>query len=267
MRISNLSFDYNQQTIFNAKCPQIRDADWVCRTIQHTLPHSSTSKHKARIVNFLKCNRSKIIYDQTPSNLAEICEILKKEHRRCDDVLRKKMDSIRNFIETFGKKRLDTEAFIGYNKVYTSLFMTENFKLGNCSEDAVLAELILKMNNVKNACCAAILKAEPGASIDEWKDVDHAVCVFNKDGSIFNDKVSDQTIIIDPWAGKAGFAKDMERYYRNEMSGYFDLEPYELFKYQRVETVDLPDIAMEKLKEKYYPFIFKSKNRRFMQSK
>ena len=177
------------------------------------------------------------------------------------------MDSIRNFIETFGKKRLDTEAFIGYNKVYTSLFMTENFKLGNCSEDAVLAELILKMNNIKNACCASLYKAEPGAKIDEWQDADHAVCVFNKDGSVFDDKITDQTIIIDPWVGKAGFAKDMERYYREVMGDYFNIEPYELFKYERAETVNLSDFAMEKLKEKYSPFIFKSKNRRFMQSK
>ena len=57
---------------------------------------------------------------------------------------------------------------------------------------------------------------------------------------------------------------DMEKFYRNEFSGYFNLQSHEVFKYERLETVNLSDFAIEKLKEKYQQFVFKNKARSFM---
>jgi len=263
MQVNKLNSTYEQNLTFNARCPQIRDADWVCRVINQTLPHSSTSKHQTRIIKFLKSHRDVLKYEWTPRNLAQICEILKKKYRGCNNMLQQKMNNIKKFIENFGKKRLEAQDIMP-NKVFESLYLMEVFKVGNCSENAVLAELVLKMNNIRNACCATMFKAVPGDSCCDWSDLDHAVCVFNKDGSLFNGKKTKHTIVIDPWVGKAGFMDDMERFYRNELSGYFNIEPHELFKYERVETVYVSDFAMEKLKEKYTPFIFKNKTRSFM---
>jgi hypothetical protein len=130
---------------------------------------------------------------------------------------------------------------------------------------AMIAELILKMNGIHNACCASLNKGLQRCSYFEWKDLDHLVCVFNRDGSLFTGKPTKETIIIDPWANKAGFAKDMERFYRNEFSHLFKLDPDEVFKYEPAYIVDLPDFVMAKVKDKYHPFIFKNPVRKFMQ--
>ena len=41
------------------------------------------------------------------------------------------------------------------------------------------------------------------------EQLNHVVCIFNKDGSQFNGTVNNSTIIIDNWAGKTDFAKNM----------------------------------------------------------
>ena len=63
-------------TNFTARCPEIRDAEWVCRTINHTFPHFSSSKQQVRLINLLKQNRSNINYEKTPQNLTDVYEIL-----------------------------------------------------------------------------------------------------------------------------------------------------------------------------------------------
>lgn len=253
-------------TLFKSKCPQVRDAEWVCRTINHTLPHTSTTKHQTRILNFLKNNRNTIKYDRTPQNITEIYKILiNNENYEKNQSISKKIESIKNFIKSLGEKRLEAEEHIGFNKLYESLYLTEILKAGNCLENAVIAELILKMNDIHNACCVAIHKGLKNMGQKSWTNLDHAVCIFNRDGSIFNEKINKNTIIIDPWIGKAGFAKDMERYYRNEFSHFYKLDADEVFKYERMEIVDIPSLALEKLKQKYHPFLFKNKNRKFMQ--
>ena len=110
-------------------------------------------------------------------------------------MLQQKMNNIKKFIENFGKKRLEAQDIMP-NKVFESLYLMEVFKVGNCSENAVLAELVLKMNNIRNACCATMFKAVPGDSCCDWRDLDHAVCVFNKDGSLFNGKKTKHTILF-----------------------------------------------------------------------
>ena len=57
----------------------------------------------------------------------------------------------------------------------------------------------------------------------------------------------------------------MERFYRNEFSHFFKLDPDEVFKYEPAYIVDLSEFTMGKIKNKYHPFIFKNTHRKFMQ--
>ena len=58
----------------------------------------------------------------------------------------------------------------------------------------------------------------------------------------------------------------MERYYRNECSDFFELTSDEVFKYQPIETVEISEIVMRNLTDSLPEFIFKNKNRKFMQN-
>ena len=252
---------------FTARCPQVRDADWVCRVINHTFPHFSSSKQQVRIINLLKRNRSAIKYETTPKTLTDVYEILEKfKPKDKTSKLSKQLKTIKDILERYAIKRFSAECHMGHgNKIFESLHLMENFKFGNCSECAMIAELILKMNGIHNACCATLNKGLQRSPITEWKDLDHLICVFNKDGSVFNGRITPQTIFIDPWVNKAGFAKDMERFYRNEFSHFFQLDPDEVFKYEPAYIVDVTDFTMAKIKSKYPPFLFKNPNRKFMQ--
>lgn len=251
---------------FTARCPEIRDAEWVCRVINHTFPHYSTTKQQIRIINLLKRNRSEIKYEKTPKVLAEVYEIFENYIPKItNSKLAKQLTSIKEMLEKTSTKRFTAERRMGRNKTFESLYLMEMFKFGNCTESAIIAELILKMNGIQNACCASLNKGLKRMPITEWTDLDHLICVFNKDGSIFTGTPSKHTIFIDPWLNKAGFAKDMERFYRNEFSHFFKLDPDEVFKYEPAYIVDISDFAMSKVKDKYHPFIFKNPFRKFMQ--
>ena len=159
MKVDKNQYKCYSPVNFSARCPQVRDADWVCRVITHSLPHYSTTKQQPRIINFLKKNRSIIKYDETPKTLVDVYKIIvntKLEPKYKN--IERKLASICRTITELGTRRLATECVIGQKKLYDSLFLTEVYGLGNCVENAAIAELILKMNNIQNACCASLYK-------------------------------------------------------------------------------------------------------------
>ena len=247
---------------FNARCVQIRDADWVCRAVSQNFPHFSTSKHQTRIIKFLEQNKNNFIFDKQPKMLSDVYQILiDNKVSNCENKIKKFLFGIKKTLDFFADKRRLANGIMYENKLFEALYLLENFKLGNCSENAVLAEFVLKLNNIHNACCAAMYKKK----YNNFQDLDHAICVFNRDGKPFDGNITKNTIIVDPWVGKADFAKNMERFYRDNFSNYFNINKDETFAYERVETVNLPDFALAKLKDNYSNLIFKNKNRKFMQ--
>lgn len=114
------------------------------------------------------------------------------------------------------------------------IYQLKSEKLGNCGEDAFLSALILKLNGVKNACMATLKSGK--------EKVDHVVCVFNKDGSAFDGKVSKNTIIIDPWVGTADFASNMFLKYKALAKKYFyNIKPDSKLGFENVRQLDLSD--------------------------
>lgn len=255
---------------FTARCPQVRDADWVCRVINHAMPNSST-KHQPRIMRYLKANENILPCQDKLNTMADIYNFLDdiqftEKHSAIIDTLM----AIKRTIKRFGDKRLNAQNAVGYgtfsDNLYNALYMMTQYKSGNCTENAIVAELIMKMNGFPHAKCAILNKSNKKLGLQFEDSLDHLVCIFNKDKSCFNGKITPQTIIIDPWLGKADFAQNMERYYRNECSDFFELTSDEVFKYQPIETVEISEIVMRNLTDSLPEFIFKNKNRKFMQN-
>ena len=135
--------------------------------------------------------------------------------------------------------------------------MLEKYKLGNCQETAILAELILKINGIKNAQ-TVILKAE-----NENVTLDHEICVFNRDGSAFS-KINRDTIVVDPWIDKADFAANMIEYYKNQCKFLFRIPEGQKINFLPYKHNNLTKKDITQFCIKYPKFLFNSSKRKFM---
>lgn len=124
-------------------------------------------------------------------------------------------------------------------------------------ETANLAELILRMNGIKNAK-TVMLKAE-----NENVTLDHAICVFNRDGSTFS-KIKRDTIVVDPWANKADFAGNMIKYYKNQCNKFFRIPKNKKIVFFQYKCNKLNETDLLKFRETYPNFIFNNSKRKFM---
>lgn len=264
----DISIKYSQN--FNARCSQVRDAEWVCRTINHNLPHFSSTKMQPIIENYLKKNASEINYKGGLTTLSEthnfLSDIIFKEgNQKLIDTIH----SIKRMITNFGEKRFIANKVIASGKIndilYESLFLMLKERLGNCTENAVIAELICKLNGFKNATCAIVNKINTKQENPKIEPLDHFVCVLNTDNSKFNGKINNKTIIIDPWLGKADFANNIEQFFRNECTNFFELTENDKFYYQTRELVNLSEDELSDFRNVLDDFIFKNKTRKFMQ--
>ena len=269
---------------YTSRCSQLKDAGWVCHTVSQGLPHNSISKFKPLFQKQLrKClNGSFELVPKKPMSMTDIYIMLEKlnlseqeqksrstgnkimskivsplfpKHTKKDV---KRLEVIRNKIENFGEHRQFIYNLLGRgNEVYSSLAMMANPKQGNCFEDAIVSELVLKMNGIKNACTMQFKNANNTA--------EHAVCVFNRDGSPVTKIINNQTIIIDPWAGKADFANNMIKHYKTQMTDLINLPQEGEIKYEISEKVSIPNKDMEIIRQQFPFFVHKSKTHKFME--
>ncbi|MCM1265996.1 MAG: hypothetical protein NC200_07335 [Candidatus Gastranaerophilales bacterium] len=201
-------------------------------------------------------------YDKNNSNL-NLFEKLKlayddkfvftKEDKHILTILNKAKEKIENF----GRIRCNN---IFENKYLEALIRMKVHHIGNCYETSKISELILKMNGIKNAQ-TVLLKGEK-----ENVTRDHAICIFNRDGSPFS-SITRDTIVVDAWAGKSDFANNMIKYYQNECNHLFKLP-----KNQKIEFFAIPNesyISDEDILifQKIYPeFMFMNPQRKFMKN-
>lgn len=195
---------------FSGRCPQIRDAQWVCHIVNTAYPHVSTTRFSAPMYRLKQENAelyNKFI-DKNPFHVSgpfnfrelKLIELFDWQKRIVD-----KLNRVRREWQ-YGCKS-------GSQLINNVIGQLKFGKIGNCGEDALLSEAILKINGVDNACTAAL-------KIDNH-NIDHSVCVFNKDGSKFDGKVTKNTIVIDPWFGTADFASNMFLKYKSFCKKYF----------------------------------------------
>ena len=271
----------NRKISYTARCPQVRDANWVCNAFNSQFPNFSITKHKPI---FEKEAKKLFAFEEngTPLDIEAIYDILysctltkedfkllplknKIMHRLAYMFLSKErktnlrhLGAIKNAIIDFADKRESSYNIAGgVNKPLGALYFLRKHKMGNCYESAMGAKIILRLNGISNSEVIS-LKNVKGQSV-------HTVCVFNTDGSKFKG-FTNKSIIIDPWIGKADFAQNIMQTYRNEYSNYF------AFKAKGMPDIEFKKLSgiykkrLQAIKKAYPELIFRSKNRHFMKA-
>ncbi len=232
---------------FSARCPQIKDAQQVCHSIDANLPHISTTK----ISPFIKRLQQKYsdLYYSFYYNKG-------REDAFCsaNDLERKIFKIFAwNFENMHKLNSLRLNNLILENsdlgKILGILRMLKFSKLGNCYESAKTAELIMKMNGYKNAGTANLKFGD--------FPIDHVVCVFNRDDSTVKNFENNKTIIIDQWAGCVDFVNNVLRKYNSTLKEHFTCSAYGKFALCGFETMQLTQDEIKLLKNTYPEFVFK----------
>lgn len=244
----------NTQQSVTARCPQVRDAQWVCQKVK-SFPHISSTKVTIPIANladkhaglyekFVKFPFASLFKSPEDNKIARIFEW----HQR----LIQKMNRAR---DEWGVLRKGD-----YKTVGAILGQFKYNKLGNCGEDAFLSAAILKVNGVENAYIAKL-------TIDKLTQ-DHVACVFNKDGRPYSGKIEKDTMIIDPWLGVADFASKVFQKYKNLFSDYFiGLRPDSKISFGEIKRINLTGEETLLLSIKRPELLYPNSERCFMQKK
>lgn len=225
----NISSDNSARNNFTGRCAPVRDAQWVCHVISANLPHISTT-------------RANVPYRYIAENRLAAPPLI----RRLTIWRQKIIEKLNYLREGYQNDWADS-----YDVIKGIITQLEQEKLGNCYENAHVAETILKMNGIKNASCAGIKAG--------LEDVDHLVCVFNTDNSPVTRKIKKNTIIVDPWLGISDFAENIFLKYKNMYRNYLKISGNEKLRLGDLEEFRLTGCDLEKLREEYPQFIFKSK--------
>lgn len=242
-----------QQPSFSSRCPEIRDAQWVCQKVK-SFPHISPSKVTVPIVGLAYKNPN--VYKRFSKYPYPDLFNIPQEHKitRIFDWQRRIVQKINNARDEWtGKRRGDFrlfEAILGQIK-YS--------KLGNCGEDAFLSATILKLNGVEHTYTATL-------KIDDLLH-DHAVCAFNRNGQPFSGEIKRDTILIDPWIGIADFAANIIPKYKNLYSEFFNgIKPDSKITFDRVKRINLNNNEQFLLKIEYPELLYHKTGRRFMRN-
>lgn len=271
--------DYNRSISFTSRCPQIRQAEWICHAVNTKLPHRSSSKLNPMVFKFMDRNsvfldmydkfdftgkmvflqnctlqeRKIISTDKSIANLNMKINSL-RQHNHNIHCLFDSAEPIVKKVDVLGRKIFDT-SFLEEKKARVILKLLKVFKVGNCAETAKASEIVLKMNGMKNVYNASM--------IYENQFVDHRVCMFNIDGSEYSGIINNKTVIVDPWAGFADFANNAFIRYRNVFKEHLGLDRSVVlddkgkFNLYRVTKIDLSEKAIDSLKKSYPELVFK----------
>ena len=244
----------SQNPSFTSSSTQIRDAQWVCQKVR-SFPHISTT-HIAPSVEEL-ADKNIELYDRfmdkkpfehfvanTPKE-AKLVRIFSWRNQLVDRITRAR-----------------DEWYVGtkdnYKRVVNILNQFKYDRLGNCGEDAYLATAILKLNGIDNAYVAKI-------EVDNYW-IDHVICVFNRDGSVFDGKSLKNTIIIDPWVGDADFAQNMFLKYKGQYKKFMcGIKSDSEIKLSKSDYVLFSQKELKVLQEKFKYLLYPENKRGFMQ--
>lgn len=220
MKLSNNIYllHKDNQPSFNAKSSVLKDADWVCRSVNKNFPALSNT--------WLNYN----LHIKQTNKIHSISSIGEKIYNtRCNN--NSELIPVK-----FLKKLLD---------------QIRNDKVGNCYEKSTIAELILKVNGVKN-CDRINLVANDGK-----KNLHHTVLLVNFDKQNYYPSLH-KLIIIDPWCGASGYADTMLKEYASIFNGFFKLEKGENIQFVKRNSLYLTEQDIKFFKKNYPELIFKS---------
>ena len=229
---------------FTARCPQIREAQLVCQKVNTTYPHISVSKIRSNIRE-LGIRHGILTKEQKVSSLKFLCP----DSPRNKAFLRFYKFGTRISEKLYYiRKAWGNSQNIDALTVDKVLWLFKKHKLGNCGEEAYAAAALLRQRGYKNVYTVPITKNR--------ERIDHAVCIYNFDDSPFENKITNKTIIIDPWIGKTDFAHNIFREYKNLYSSMWNISENDKLgtSIRLIHKLDLDDMDVFCLSQKYPEF-------------
>lgn len=214
------------QISFTGSRTLLNDADWVCRKVKTAFPIISPTQ----------------IYYSNP-------EIIRKNRRFVSFLHEKSLVLQEDRLD----RRLLKSPFKFLKEV---LYSATSHRVGNCFEQASLAEMIARMNGVKN--CYKLTMEDLNTS----KSLDHTVLLVTKNplnSAIINSK---ESIIIDPWLGISGRAEAVLERYKNQFGKMFGLNNKTLIAFKMKKRLELNENEIEILKAKFPNLVFDNKGRK-----
>ena len=177
-----MQVSYQTNTNFTSRCIPVRAGQQACFVIAKELPHYSPSLVWYRVNKTEK-------YAEKFNEVAQFAEEIMRYNRR------KHM--------AMGLNQ--------YVRVLNSIKTVLTGGVGNCNEVSDIAASILRRSGY-NAGVTGI----------KWNGsaLDHMVCVFNRNNKPV-DKITRDTIIVDPWLGECDFAGNIFKKYKNEYAHIF----------------------------------------------
>lgn len=227
-------------TPFTARCPELKAGDEVCHIIRTKFPSYSLSKLNKRIDNMHNAGRLK-------------------------------GDKYEKTVEWWeGRKNskaisMDYEIYHSNYKYYLDLMeFIKRHKIADCGQVAELSRFILKINGY-NATLASI-----NTTGKKGIELDHEICVFNRDNSPVK-RITKDTIILDAWLGECDFAPKILKKYKEQYNGIFKVHglegPSEDFIYLKPQDqltatlfpyeIKLRTPVIEKMRDKLPEFLIK----------
>lgn len=235
---------------FTGHCSQIRTAYKVCHVINHNLPHISYTKI-APMFKKLKFNAPDCYSKFADSNPIFPLILSNAQEKKLFGIfsfernLIQKIQAIRDYRSSYSICTYNSD-FIRLKSIISQL---KYAKVGNCHEDANISGLIMRMNGYDNVYTANLKRGK--------YNLDHCVCIFNRDGSEFKGKLNRDTIVIDAWSGMCDFAGNMFKKYENTFANHFFIPEQGNFCFDNVHKLKLSDIELEELKRMHPEFLLK----------
>ena len=240
---------------FTGRCPQVRDAQWVCHVVNTAYPHVSSTRFSAPMYRLKQENAelyNKFI-DKNPFHVSGPFNFRELKLVALFDWQKRLVDKLNRV-----RREWQYGCKSSYQLVNNVIGQLKFGKIGNCGEDALLSEAILKINGVKNSYTANL--------ITDNSKIDHSVCVFNRDGSKFDGKVTKNTIIIDPWIGAADFAQNMFLKYKSLANKYFfNIDDKSKLGLTNIKSLNLSGKDTFLLALKHGKLVYPGVTREFMQ--
>lgn len=228
----------NNSISFTGSRKFLRDADWVCRKVKSEFPMISPTR---------------VYYsntDRVSSNKKYMAFVLDKELQLHQD------RADRRFLKS------------SYKFIKEVLYSATVNKIGNCSEYVSLAEMVSRMNGVKNCYRLSFRDAasEKMLASSSAKSVNHTALLISKNPIKGNEIKEDECLIIDPWLGISGRMKDVIERYKNEFPQILKIKDDTQLKYHISGNFDLSEFDLEVLKGGFPSLIYpnKSKANEFM---
>ncbi|MBO7671840.1 hypothetical protein J6S88_00370 [bacterium] len=225
----------NSNITFTARCRSIETARTACRKISLY----STTKKQPFISELQVTNVEAMeFFEDLRNNYSNF----ERRGGRIANILTAYLDCS----DLLGSNRRTAGKKLNFQSAKKLLDYVSSVHFGNCGESAESVALILKMNGIEDVYIATVKNGE--------KEVNHEICIFNRDGSPFDGTIkNNQTIIVDAWSGIVDFANTALKDIKSLCSKHFNLNKNHDLKVdtKHIARFELNDTELSTLKRRY----------------